>query len=456
MSRSYHQFKHSPYDFGGIARATAASASAGHGAAPEFVTASGFTIAQWVKVADFSTSVQTIYGSSTGTGTPAFRISQSRQLEIIPRTSGSTLLSAACLNRGEWHHCAVTHDVATSMTTLYCDGEIVAQTAVLIGGVPFSQPGVVFGFYNQNTQLARLSLFGRALTQAEIRDAYYKTAGPSPVARYLQNDGFGSNWVDAMGGSALATGSFGWAHDAPKSPLRMKQDWGSIYLPPGGSYLTLSSSGSDNLGLALAGVGSFQASAWVKLGQTPGNLDIFRINTSGAVGLRFQLDGGTNFVVTARTGVDGAAPSRAMNITVPLTLNRWVHYSAKVTIGDGATGRIQLFRNGLVIADIAADFSGSTSIAWNTLSNGTLGYLGGGTTGANQVPGWIGPVRIDPALTQAQLRSLVFTGDSGAGAPYLHWKFAEGVGAAALNTGSRPGVAATLTGTAAWGVETPW
>lgn len=246
-----------------------------------------------------------------------------------------------------------------------------------------------------------------------------------------------------------------WSPDVPTQPIKLGQDWGSI-LQAGASYLTLPSSGSDNLGLSLAGLGSFSVSMWVKLLSAPASIDLLRINTTGTVGLRLQLDGGTNFIATVRAGLDGAVSTRATNVTVPLALGQWVHYSARALISDGASGRIALFRNGIPMVDAAADFTGQTSIAWNTANTGTVGFIGGGTSGANPVPGLIGPVRMGPALTRAQLRKLVFEGVTGIGEPWLKYQHTAGAGTVSANTGTRAGCNATLTGAAAWSLDAPW
>lgn len=454
MARSYSGFRQQARDLSPSLRATGA-ASLSIATAPAFVTSSGFSFACWVKTFDFS-STQSLLTNSTTVGAPQFRISASCQLEILPRTGAASLLSAAVIVRGEWHHVAVTYGAAAGRTTVYCDGEAVAMQIGTIGGMPFAQPsGAVTTAYNSGTLVGRLGFWGRELTQAEVRAECYRSAGPTEVALYPLTEGTGATTADILGGASATINAMSWSDDAPVYPARQPQDWGSIY-QSGAGYLTLPSTSSDNLGLALAGKGSFQASVWVKLTAAQASIDLLRVNTSSVVGLRLQLDGGTNLIATVRAGLDGSAAALSKNVTVPLAVGRWVHYSIQATISDGASGRIKLYRNGLLIANTAADFSGQTAIAWATSGAGTTGVLGGGTSGANPVPGWVGPVRIEGALTQAQLRSLVYSGKSGLGDPWAEWRFAAGVGASAVNTGSSAGLAATLNGTAAWSLEAPW
>lgn len=453
MPASNAGFRQLARDMGTVIRATA-SATATLAAAPTFVTASGFSIGAWVRAFDFSSN-QNIFGEASTTGAPIFRIATANRLEFVPRTSGGTVLSGAVLKRGEWHHVVCTWDAATTRATLYCDGEIVQQAVGLIGGVPFAQPlGSCTLTALTGNRAARLTLWGRELTQAEVRAECYISAGPTPVARYLFDDAVGTTAVDAMGGASMTLGSFAFADDAPVQPARVGQDWGSIFQGTAG-YLTLSSIAGDNMGVAMAGVGSYQVSMWVKQIAAAASIDLFRVTSNGVLSCRLQLDGGTNFIATARSTADGSGSARATNVTVPLSLGRWVHYSAQFNIADGATGTIRLYRNGILLANTAADFTGQTSIAWTTVTTNCPSWLGAGNAAANPFPGYIGPARIDPAMTAAQLRRLIFTGVAPAPA-YLRWQHTAGAGATTLNTGSRAGMAGTLTGGAVWSLDAPW
>lgn len=453
MPASYGGQRHLARDFYTTLLFGAAS-SWSMAASPAFVTAAGWSICAWVRPVDMS-SVQSIVTNTVTAGAPQFRVTASRTLEILPRSAASSLLSVATLNKGQWHHCAVTHDAATKRTRLLLDGEIVAENVGTIGGVDFAQPGgALVGSANSATALDRLSFYNREITQAEVRADCYQSAGPVPVARYLFDEGVGTSAVDSLGGSAI-THNCTYSADAPTQPIRLPVDWGSIY-QAGSSYLTLPTTTTDNLGLALAGVGSFVCSVRVKLTDVQASIDLLRTNTSGVVGLRLQLDGGTNLTATVRAGLDGGVSARATNVSVPLAIGQWVTYSCEATIADGAAGRIRLYRDGILLIDTAADFAGQTAVAWSPVPGGTLGWLGGGTSGANPLPGWLGEIRIDPSMTKAQLRSLVMTGVSGAGEPYLRWTQAIGVGASSPNNGSKAGISAVLTGAAAWSLDAPW
>jgi hypothetical protein len=446
-------FRHLARDMGTAIRATA-TASNSIATPPAFVTASGFSIACWVRVFDFSTT-QNIIGEAATTGAPVFRVATANRLELIPRTSAGTVLSNAVLRRGEWHHVACTWDAVATRATLYCDGEVVQQAIGLIGGVAFAQPaaactmGLLAG-----GRADRLGFWGRELTQAEIRLECYESAGPTPVARYRFDDAIGTTAVDDMGGASMSLGNCVFADDAPIQPIRTGQDWGSIFQGTAG-YITLASASGDNMGVAMAGVGSYQVSMWVRQIAATASIDLFRVTSNGVVALRLQLDGGTNFIVTARSTADASGAARATNVAVPLSLGQWVHYSAQINIADGAAGTIRLYRNGILLASAAADFAGQTSVAWTTVTTNCPSWLGAGNAAANPFPGWIGPARIDAAMTAAQLRRLIFTGVEPAPA-YLQWQHTAGSGANTLNTGSRAGMAGTLAGGAVWSLEAPW
>lgn len=446
-------FRQIAREMGTAIRATAAATNT-LATPPAFVSASGFSIACWVRVFDFA-SVQSILTEAATTGAPQFRVATGNRIELLPRTSGSSVLSGAVLKRGEWHHIACTWDVAATRATLYCDGEIVQQAVGLIGAVAFAQPagsctmGLLTG-----TRAHRLGLWNRELTQAEMRAECYESAGPTPVARYRFADAVGSTAVDDMGGASISLSGCSYADDAPIQPARVGQDWGSIFQGTAG-YLALASVGGDNMGVAMAGVGNYQVSMWVKqIAATP-SIDLFRVTSNSVTSLRLQLDGGTNFIVTARSTSDGSGAARSTNATVPLSLGQWVHYSAQINIADGAAGTIKLYRNGILLASTAADFTGQTSIAWTTVTTNCPSWLGAGNAGVNPFPGWIGPARIDVAMTAAQLRALIFTGVAPAPA-LLQWQNTAGSGATTPNTGSKSGMAGTLTGGALWSLDAPW
>lgn len=446
-------FRQIARDMGTAIRATAGATNT-IATPPAFVSASGFSIACWVRAFDF-TSVQSILTEAATTGAPQFRVATGNRLELLPRTSGSSVLSAAVLRRGEWHHVACTWDVAAARATLYCDGEIVQQAIGLIGAVAFAQPaGACTMGLLTGTRVDRLAMWNRELTQAEIRSECYESAGPTPVARYRFDDAVGSTAVDDMGGASMSLSGCSFADDAPIQPARVGQDWGSIFQGTAG-YLALASVGGDNMGVAMAGVGNYQVSMWAKQIAATASIDLFRVTSNGVTSLRLQLDGGTNFIVTARSTADASGSARAANVTVPLSLGQWVHYSAQINIADGAAGTIKLYRNGILLASTAADFTGQTSIAWTTVTTNCPSWLGAGNAAANPFPGWIGPARIDPAMTADQLRRLVFTGVAPA-TPYLQWQHTAGSGTTTANTGSKAGMAGTLSGGAVWSLDAPW
>jgi len=453
MPRNLGGQRHLARDFGGSVRFGAA-AQYSVASAPAFVTAAGWACTAWVQLADIS-AVQSVITNSVTAGAPQFRITASRTIEILPRTAASSLLSTETLTRGMWQHVAVTHDATVKRTRLFIDGEIVAEQVGTIGGVDFVQPsGALTGAMNVGGKVSRLRLYGRELTQAEVRSECYQSSGPTAVAAWMFNAGTGSAEPEVSGGAAATLTACTYTEDAPTRASHPSVDWGSIY-QVGSSYLALPSTGGDNLGLVMAGRGSFQASMWVKPTAPQAAIDLLRVNTSGVVGLRVQLDAGVTLVATVRAGLDGGAAARATNVTVPFELGRWVHYSVQATISDGASGRIRMYRNGLKVVDTAADFTGQTAIAWATSGGGTVAWLGGGTTGANPLPGWVGDTRIGPAMSDAQLRQMITTGVAPLG-DWLRWSMAEGAGASAANTGAAAGCAATLTGAAAWSLEAPW
>lgn len=445
--------RHVVRDMGTVLRATAAATGA-ISTPPAYVTASGFSIAAWVRVFD-NTSAQNITADTVTTGSPTFRVTTGGRIELFPRTAGASLLSSACLKRGEWHHVVATWDQNATRATLYCDGQIVAQSIGIIGGVAFAQPtGAITMAALAGNRYARVAFWGRELSQAEVRAECYRSSGPVPVARYQFGEGLGSSANDDFGGAAMTLGNFAYADEAPVQPARLPQDWGSIF-QAGAGYVVLPAVTGDSIAVALQGVGSYQVSMWVKLTAAQASIDLLRVTTNGVVGLRLQLDGGVSFVVTARSTNDASGAARATSVAVPLALGQWVHYSAQINIGDGAAGSIKLFRNGILIANTAADFSGQTSIAWTTVTTNCPSWIGAGNAGANPVPGWVGPTRIDPPLTPAQLRTLIFTGTSPR-RPYLCWQNALGAGGATPQSGSKPGCVGTLTGTAAWSLDAPW
>jgi hypothetical protein len=107
------------------------------------------------------------------------------------------------LTNSTWYHCGVTH--AGSLWTLYVDG--LGQTATFSGAYTAIASELILGTFGVGGRLSYVTLFGRALSGAEMFDLYNLaiTGGLVADGFVFTSDGSGhAKWREVVGGTAIA------------------------------------------------------------------------------------------------------------------------------------------------------------------------------------------------------------------------------------------------------------
>jgi RHS repeat-associated protein len=152
---------------------------------PPQLTEGSFTLATWVRTADLSErplldfSSPTVYGShlwqGVGANGPALgalygSVIDSAGLGHVIATKAHALIP------GLWQHVALTYERSSGLASLYVDGQRVAAAAIgsfmPIGNLPFGIGYRVHTGQRFKGALDEALLIDRALSEAEVRDAY--------------------------------------------------------------------------------------------------------------------------------------------------------------------------------------------------------------------------------------------------------------------------------------------
>jgi len=320
-----------------------------------------------------------------------------------------------------WHHIVGTRNAGTSIK-LYVDGQLVDNVADPTSGVQGGTTNLTLGGVKNSVfplsekftgKLDEVRIYNRALSPAEVKQLY--EWAPGPKLYYNFDEGSGTNVQDSSGngtvGSWNGTGTshYGLGKYGKAANFNGSDDFVSIpnyAMPPTGTieYWAISNTPTwnDN-GLPISKRGDF----------------IIHSNISSTgIGLYSNS--------TAYIG--------QVNPTVPIT--QWNHYAWTLS------GSQSLFYiNGILVSTI------NTSNLWGT-STDTL-YIGRDSWLARYFNGKVDEFKIyNYALTQKQIVSDMNAGHPAVGSPIgsaiAHWKFDEGQGTTANNSGNG---GSTLNGT---------
>lgn len=319
-----------------------------------------------------------LYSGLSGSGM-AFYVNTGNAIVVSP-TAPSTVWD------GNWHLATGTFD--GDMVRLYIDGvEVGAGTPnTLAGSINYSMPDqpLLFGDYRvlgglpYNRELDEVQLFNRALSGAEIMEAFTNITGlatTNGLVGWWQGE---NNVMDAWDGHHGVADNRTVSYSPGKS--------GQGFLPLGGHVRITNSASLEPANITVQ--------AWVQspASELPRYLIAKSRTTTPTYALADASGGGLTFSVVAGT------TTRTSPVADPLTVWDGAWHLLTGTF-DGSTTR--LYVDGL---EVGSGTAGAGSLAYSdTFNNGDI-IIGSAQTLANSFPGGIDEIKIyDSALTAQEV-----------------------------------------------------
>lgn len=344
------------------------------------------------------------------------------------------------VDTGTWCHIVATYSKETDVGVLYINGEIVNQNSAT--DALTSNNGTFFMGLRGDTaatfkgKLDEVRIYNRALSPAEVK-ALYEWA-PGPVAHYTFDDSSNNTTLADISGygndgtwsgsttSRYTTGKYG------SAGVFNGSDYTQIYSGDTGSGPATLTFNNDN---------SFTIQGWVKHDSFSGsstidstlNKEIFSyndINSASTVLIELILTGASNNKLSLRFRDND---SNSIQTTGSITVGdgKWHHISFVRNTNDD---KIYTFIDGIKDVDIADTTTGNFT-QYSDIWIGADSYSGG----RRFFNGSLDDIRIyNYARTQKQILKDMEGSMPGAARmpqPIAHWRFDEGYGTTANNSG---------------------
>jgi hypothetical protein len=388
-----------------------------------------WSLAAWVKRSITGTMdpVLEMYDWSDAKGNFAMRIDNDRLIAYIINgvTSESCGTTSTIITQGVWYLLSAVYDSKTKTLSCYING-VSEATNRNIAGIPIpASVSLKIGARGNdvgevmNGQLDEARIYNRALSPAEVRSLY--EYAPGPVAHYTFDEGSGQSAYDKSGNSN--TGTLG----ASASPASDDPTWTN------GKYgKALSFDGSDDYVDVVDSdvyrpTKALTVSTWFK---APAQSDYKRIistNSTANVGYDIHLfPSGAQGKIQFDIGT--GSQNSLVSTTTGLGDNKW-HYVSGTW--DGQTMKLYIDGN----QEASGNLTGTITYSSTYLALGSTGSFGSLYNGA------IDDVRIyNYARTQKQIVMDMNAGHPAVGSPVgsavAHYKFDEGQGTVAQNSGN--------------------
>ncbi len=295
-------------------------------------------------------------------------------------------------------------------------------------------------FYTNGSKMDEVRIYNRALSPEEVSQLY--NWAPGPVGYWRMDEGVVGNSktiVDSSGNGNNGTTNYG-ANTTGMDCTKAGKYGGGCQLDGTDDYINVPNSANTDFAY-----NNFTAEAWVKPAALTSStfFDIISHQSTDSTagyqvwfygtGLGFKFSDGT----TSLSLDSGTA-----------TLNIWQHVAISFTRGGNAI----LYINGI------PGTSQSISTVTGSTSNGLATTIGDRTDGSRYFNGQVDDVRIyNYARTQKQIVSDMNAGHPSVGSPLGsavgYWKFDEGQGTAANNSGNG---GSALNGTLSGSTKPSW
>lgn len=395
-----------------------------------FNTTNALTIATWVKTSDGSNNYITTKGEDSwylAIG-PTGQTANKLNFYLNGINSPSWLEGTASLNDNAWHLVVATYDGKTR--TLYVDGKVdgsdsktgsisTGSSSVLLGE---RDTGV--GTDNYNGVMDEVRIYNRALTPSEVEGLYNFAPGPigywdlEETSGTIYDKSGNGNDSATITGTSIVPGKYGKARHFTETSHEM----------------------IDNINITEVPLKSYTLQGWVKKDSNPatgksiftvvGTNDAADTANTAILALGYESD---KFILhRGNWGTNGKVwGCNASSCSIPL--NTWTHIAA--TQGAGST-TVNFYLNGVLAS------SDSAPTTWGA---GTYPEVSGSTYISSTGENWA----MDGAIDNPMIHNYVRTtkqiiedmnaghpaGGSPVGSALGHWKFDNGYGDIASNSG---------------------
>ncbi len=346
-------------------------------------------------------------------------------------TSGSectAVASNATVNDGSWHLVTVTRKRSDGNHIIYIDGQYDTSKIGNTGSIGNAEDlyfGTINGTASDYTgSLDEVRIYNRVLSPAEVSILYQFAAGP--VGYWKMEEGAGTTAADSSGNgytTAAFTGNTAWTAGKFGKGLTFDGD---------GDYASITDASGVKIDLG-ATTDSYTVSGWAKTSTDgSGNATIVEKNDgSGAYPFSLYLNSSEHacFQISDGTNAPSACGSTA------LSDGAW-HYLTGVR--DVGADKVYIYVDGVQI-------NSATDSTTATAANGDDTSIGNGGTSytTNDFTGQIDEVRIynysrSPKQIIEDLNVGHPTGGSPIGTAHGYWKFDDGRGTTAYDSGASP------------------
>jgi hypothetical protein len=324
-----------------------------------------------------------------------------------------------------WTNIAFTYDstAGNNNANIYINGQV-KKSLTLTGLIGYSDTNMSLGFteYGFGGTMDEVRVYNRALSPAEVQDLY--EWAPGPVAYYKFDEGTGTTSVNDSSGNGN-TGTM--------NGSMTESDWVSGKY---GSALDFDST-DDRINAGSASYvddifdGGGTVEAWVNL-RSDGESDKSNIISKDTVAFHVSADG-SGLDIGLDQGFSGGGANWFVWNT--FSINTWAHVS--VTYDNSSASNDPTFYVNGIKQTLNTDVNSTgtrTSDAASSL------YFGGDNLGGATIDGKIDDIRIyDYVRTPAQIIEDMNAGHPAPGSPVgsavSHWKFDEGYGTTANDSG---------------------
>ncbi len=447
------------YGDAGTFNGTTQYINAGNVSSMNFDRTNTFSISNWIKTSNVSTNPVIIAKAGGGPAYQGWDLQLTSSGYIIvgltsnyATTNLISEQSTVTVNDGKWHHIVETYDGSSKAAgmKIYLDNKLLAMTVIhdsLTSSITTSYNIEIGATYGAgavfNGSIDEMRVYNRVLSSTDVQNLYSYT--PGPVAYYNFEEGSGNTLKDLSG-----YGNNGTWSSSNYSFSKYGAFDSEVGVFPGTTNISIPNSTSTSFN-----AGSFSLSAWIL--PPTGNVSqkIFAAqNSSTGYGWVISecgnaYSGATGQSLCAAVYTSGGKLNVHTNTT--MTGGKWQYITM---VWNAASSSISLYVNGINYP-ATADLSSAGSFL---LNQGVPLYMGTDVNGNNHFIGSMDEVKIyNYPISQTQVLQGMNEGDTNlvdAGSragPVGYWKFNEGYGTTAHNSGSGGSTYdASLVGTPVW------
>jgi hypothetical protein len=388
-------------------------------------TSTSHTFSTWVKSSAGATLNSFLFDSAIGRLVIGWNGIVSGKLGYYDSSGNWRNSSVNAPNDGAWHHVVFVLDGSKNIGSIYING-VLRETNLLYTPTVIGNTAAIGGRYSGdnyffNGQIDEFRLYNRALSDAEVASLYNWAPGPIAYWKMDENTGTTANDTSGNGNTATLNNGPTWTNGKFGSGISLD-----------GSNDFISANDSTSLDISK----EFTVSGWIKLKQLPSVAAKFIGKWNETGNQRSYILGLNSTNILGYVDFAGSwGPGQAVTSNTYVSLNQWAYVSY---VYDGAF--LYLYLDGVRVA---------TPVAYtNTVFNGTSKLIVGGS-GGEPFSGQNGYLNADIdevkiynyARTQAQVLQDMGAVTSGANTnplptPVAHWKFDEGYGTTANNSGN--------------------